>query len=119
MQRITSGDRWRVRAAVALLVFQVGMVGLARWHDDRFFTWAPHDEWTDFEIDASVAGRPLSDDEILRRYGYTAEGSEPRAGAHVLRAVRLAEERYHDDDPATVTIRYRVNGGEEQTWFWP
>lgn len=119
MQRITTGDRWRVRLAVALLVGQVVMAGVARFHDDRFFTWAPHDEWTDFEIEATVDGRPLSPAEIVERYGYTAVGAEPRAGAHVLRAVRLAEKREHADDPAAVVVRYRVNGGEEQTWSWP
>ena len=62
MQRITSGDRWRVRRAVGLLVFQVGMVGVARWHDDRFLSWAPHDEWTDFVRLSAPTPSPLQDE---------------------------------------------------------
>ncbi len=119
MRPITIADRRRVRLAVGLLVLQILMLGVARFHDDRFMTWAPHDEWTDFEIEAAVDGVPLTDAEIEARYGYTAAGAEPRAGAHVRRAVRLAEERYHADDPAEVVVRTRVNGGEERTWSWP
>jgi hypothetical protein len=101
---------------VALLLFQVGAIGYARFSVSRYFCWAPHDSQTEYRIEATLRGAPLSDAQIERRYRLPAKGVEARSIAAVLSVVDQYEETYGRGEGAEATVTYRINGGAEQRW---
>ena len=104
-------------AAAALLLLQV--IGVVRmlWANDRFFAWAPHDQRTTFTVDAMHHGRTVSPQEIQARYQLPPE--DWHAYQNVLDVVRIAESRVPDSARWRVSVRYRVNFGDERRWCYP
>ena len=94
------------------------MIGYARFVPSRYFCWAPYDTQTEYRISASVNGKPLSEREIRTRYRRPAHGFDNRSPQHVIDIVQGVEERNAAAGQADVSMRYRVNGKEEQTWRW-
>lgn len=109
----------RTVAAVALLAFQVAMIGYARFVPSRYFCWAPMDSQNLYSIAVVIGGRELSADEIEARYRQPAVGGNWQAIQHALDKVRQYEETYGRDDGAEVVVTYTVNGHPEETWTWP
>lgn len=109
---------WRTRLGYAFLLFQLGLVQ-ARFWETRSFCWAPHTVQVAYEILASVGGRPLSGEEIQARYHVPAAGWEAHSAANLLLLVQQYETTYGAAAPATVEIRYRINGTEPRVWRWP
>jgi hypothetical protein len=109
----------RTGIGVALLAFQLGAIVYARFTDARYFCWAPYDTQTDYVIEASVGGAPLSAQEIRARYRRGPKGADNRSPRHVQDILAGVETLYHRDDPAEVTLRYRINGHDERVWQWP
>lgn len=109
----------RTLAAIALLVFQIVMVGYARFVPSRYFCWAPMDSQNLYTITVAIAGRELDAAEIEARYRQPATGGNWQAIQHVLDKVRQYEETYGRDDRARVVVAYTVNGHPEETWTWP
>lgn len=105
-------------AGVLFLLFQVAMIVRARFDPDRYFCWAPHDSQNEYEIAVVAGGRELQPDEVSRRYRLPYRGVDPRAIEHIFDIVRHYEGRLARE-PASVTVRYRVNGSPERTWRWP
>lgn len=109
----------RTAIGVSLLAFQLGAIVYARFTDARYFCWAPYDTQTEYSIEAALNGKPLTAQEIRARYRRGPNGVDNRSPRHVQDILSGVETLYHVDDPAQVTLRYRINGHEEQVWQWP
>ena len=109
----------RMYVGIAILTAQLVMIGVARVHPIRFYTWAPFDSQNEFAIQAIVNGRELTSEELLQRYRKPARGLSPRSIYEVVSTIEYVETHYHKHDQATVTVVYRTNGGPEQTWRFP
>lgn len=109
----------RLLVALALLAFQVGMIGYARFVPSRYFCWAPMDSQNLYEIRVVIGGRELDAEAISARYRQPAVGGNWQAIQHVLDKVRQYEQTYGRDDDAEVVVTYTVNGRSEETWSWP
>lgn len=109
----------RTLAAVALLGFQLAMIGYARFVPSRYFCWAPMDSQNLYRITVVIGGRELLPAEISERYRQPAEGGNWQAVQHVLDKVGQYETTYGRGDGARVLVSYTVNGGPEQAWTWP
>jgi len=109
----------RLPNAVASLLLAGQLIGIARmpFVDDRYFAWSPHDQRTDFTVEATHQGRPVTPREIHQRYRLLP--TEWHATGDVFAVIRTAEARAPGGDRWQVTVRYRVNLAEEQTWTWP
>lgn len=111
-------------AAAALLALQVGWIVHEQLGASRYFCWAPLHEHVLYEIEAHTGGRRLSHAEVALRYGrrgaLDVDGTrffwELNAAQHVLDTVARRERSLHPSVRAEVTVRYRVNGRQEQTW---
>ena len=109
----------RLAAGVALLVFQLAMIVYARFVPSRYFCWAPFDIQTEYKLQVTVNGRPLTGKEIRFRYRRPQAGTDNRSPQHVIDIIQGYEENYGRNDRAQVMMRYRVNGKQEQVWRWP
>jgi hypothetical protein len=109
----------RMFVGLSILAAQLVMIGVARVHPIRYYTWAPFDSQNDFSIQTIVDGRELSPAEVLQRYRKPARGHSPRSIYEVVSTIEYVETHYRKDDRATVTVVYRTNGGPEQTWQFP
>jgi hypothetical protein len=102
-----------------LLLFQLVMIGYARFVPARYFCWAPYDIQTEYRLDVSIDGRMLTSAEIRRRYRRPKQGVDNRSIQHVMDIVQQYEETYGRTDRALVLMKYRVNGKEEREWQYP
>lgn len=109
----------RMYVGIAILLAQLVMIGVARVHPIRFYTWAPFDSQNDFSILSFVNGRELTAQEVNQRYRKPKSGRSPRSIYEVYSTIEYVETHYHKGDQATVTVTYRTNGGPEQTWRFP
>ena len=109
----------RTLAAIALLLFQVAMIGYARFVPSRYFCWAPMDSQNLYSITVVIDGRELGPAEIEARYRQPAEGGNWQAIQHALDKVQQYEETYGREEGAEVVVTYTVNGHPEETWTWP
>jgi hypothetical protein len=109
----------RLAAGVALLVFQLAMIVYARFVPSRYFCWAPFDVQTEYKLQVTVNGRPLTGKEIRSRYRRPQAGTDNRSPQHVIDIIQGYEQNYGRSDQAQVVMRYRVNGKQEQVWRWP
>lgn len=94
-------------------------MGYSRFVPTRYFSWAPYDEISLYELEVQIDGRMLTRREIRRRYDVRSPGRENRSIQHVVDIVRQYEETYGMSDEARVVLRYRTNGGEPRAWRWP
>ena len=81
----------RTLAAIALLAFQVVMIGYARFVPSRYFCWAPMDSQNLYSIAVVIDGRELNPEEIEARYRQPAQGGNWQAIQHALDKVRQYE----------------------------
>jgi hypothetical protein len=109
---------FRTVIAAGLLLLQVGAIVYARFVPARYFCWAPYDAQNEYEIEATVGGRPLNPQEIRQRYRKPQEGVDNRSIQHIKDIIQGVELKAPGDN-AQVRLRYRVNGGDEQIWQWP
>jgi hypothetical protein len=106
----------RTVVGLAILAFQLAMIVYARFVPSRYFCWAPYDVQTEYWITTVVKGRKLTAREVQARYRRPQHGTDNRSPQHVIDILQGYEEKYGSSDHAEVTMRYRVNGKEEQIW---
>ncbi|WP_288373750.1 hypothetical protein [uncultured Algoriphagus sp.] len=106
----------KLRSIVLFLFFGLQVLGIvvARFHEYRFFSWAPFDELSSYEIESVLEGEKLTDSEIRDRYFIPAKGRENRSINHIFRILKKMEETH--SKKAEVTVRYSTNGKDEETW---
>lgn len=109
----------RTAIGVAFLLFQLVMIVYARFVPSRYFCWAPYDAQSEYTLDVVINGRPLTPQEIRRRYRRPKQGVDNRSIQHVIDIVEQYERTYGRSDHAQVVMKYRVNGKEETQWQWP
>src|SRR5215218_3920229 len=74
----------RTMLGAAFLLLQLGWLLLEQRGPTRYFCWAPNDYMTRYRIEARVGGRPLSRDEILRRYHVEPEALSETVPQHLI-----------------------------------
>lgn len=109
----------RTAIGIAFLLWQLGMIGYARFVPTRYFCWAPYDTQTAYELTVTIDGRELSPQEIRARYRRPAKGRDNRSPNHVMDVVRQYEQTYGRGDNGQVLMTYTVNGHPEEQWKWP
>jgi len=103
-----------------IFAFQVSAIVYARFHETRYFCWAPFDIQTVYAIRAfDKQGRELSKAETRDRYRMAPEGVDQRSYQHVFNAIEQYETSYGKNDGYRVKIEYTVNGGETLAWHFP
>src|SRR5437762_12760970 len=106
----------RLIAGCGILLFQLVMIGYARFVPSRYFCWAPYDIQSEYRIDVTIGGRPLTASQIRARYRRPRQGVDNRSIQHVMDVVEQYEQTYGRDDHAQVFMKYRVNGKATQAW---
>ena len=109
----------RIIVGGSILLFQLVMIGYARFVPARYFCWAPYDIQSEYRLDVSIAGRKLTAPQIRSRYRRPRQGVDNRSIQHVMDIVRQYEETYGREDHAEVSMKYRINGKAEQEWQYP
>ncbi|MFN3325481.1 MAG: hypothetical protein ACK5AZ_18455 [Bryobacteraceae bacterium] len=109
----------RTTIGVAILIFQLGAIVYARFVPSRYFCWAPFDAQSEYTLEVTVNGNPLSAGEVRRRYRRPHQGVDNRSIQHIKDIVSGYEQRYGHGDETRVVMRYRINGKQEQVWRWP
>jgi hypothetical protein len=109
----------RIAIGSAILLFQVVMIGYARFVPSRYFCWAPFDIQTDYRLDVRVGDHKLTPAEIRSRYRRPNRGTDNRSPQHVMDIIQQYEEKYGRDDHARVVMTYSINGKQEQQWQYP
>jgi len=104
---------------LAFLGLQIGFIGYARFIPERFFSWAPYDQHSEYSIDVILGDSPLEPKEVTNRYRYRANGWEHRSINNVFSIIQQYETTYGTEDAARVTVTYSTNGHAEATWLWP
>ena len=102
--------------AISILAFQIAAIIYARFVPSRYFCWAPFDMQTDYRIQATINGKPLNPSQIRARYRRPPAGTDNRSVQHVIDIIQQVEQRYHPSDASEISLRYRINGKQEQTW---
>jgi hypothetical protein len=110
----------RTLIPILLFAFQLGAIVYARFVPTRYFCWAPFDIQTDYVASAAVNGKKLTPAEFRERYRRPGRGFDNRSPQHVIDMLQQVEEkRARLGERATIVMKYRVNGKEEQEWRWP
>jgi len=109
----------RTVIAILFLALQVVLVIRAQFVDTREFCWAPHTTQVRYTIETVIDGKPLTQDEITRRYHIPADWWEAHSWRNVSKLLAQYERTYGRNDRARVRLRYSINGREPETWTWP
>jgi hypothetical protein len=141
----TAATIWRARrsprtiAAILILIAQFAIAGWYHLGERRYFAWAPNDYIVTYDLEVTVGGRTLTEQEISDRYRIrfgawdplTNElkarlGLSPRAryiwedpAQHLIDRIQSYEEVNGAGNPARVRLIYQVAGGPEREWLWP
>ncbi len=106
----------RFTIGIIFLLVQLSSVLYARFIPERFFCWAPYDEHTFYEISVEIHNHELTKNEIQNRYGFFAEGWEPRSIHNIFSMINQYESTYGKNEGATVRVLYAINGHEKELW---
>jgi hypothetical protein len=85
---------------------------------ERYFAWAPNDYSVDYQINASVNGRPLSDSEISDRYRLDQSNFWEDPPERLEGLLKRRELAYAGADRVTILLEYRLNGRPTAEWTW-
>jgi hypothetical protein len=102
----------------AFLLGQLGWILYEQTRKTRYFCWAPNDYVMDYRLDVRIAGRSLSDEEVLARYHWPRIGRFENVPRHLTDIVEQYERTYGSPDRAHVLLLYRVNNGPQQEWHF-
>lgn len=107
-----------MRRIVLIVFFFLQVIGIiySKASAKRYFSWAPFDQISVYEIKALVNGQELSAEEIQGRYNLAPIGRENRSIHHVFGVVSAYELSYGKSDRAQVKVIYQTNGKEKQEW---
>ena len=111
--------RLRLFIGLTLLLGQVVMIFVARFHPMRYYSWAPYDSQNEYVIVVKVRGRELPSKQIKKRYRIPARGRNPRSIYQTKDIIAHVERVYYKNDRAKVTLSFRTNGKTVQVWRWP
>lgn len=104
--------------AYAFLLFQLVLIGYARFTNLRYFCWAPFDEHSIYEISTTIDGIQLSDAEIETRYRFLYKKWEQRSIHNIIKVVDEYEQQFETDKDKQVAIKYSKNGHPTIIWEW-
>jgi len=106
---------------MVFLFFSGQLVGIinSRFTSTNFFSWAPYDQISYYEIEMQKQGQSLSSENIRNRYHISAKGRENRSIYNIISMIRQYESTYGKGEEVSVTIFYRINGHETGRWKWP
>lgn len=110
-----------LRRSLLAIFFGLQILGIivGKFSDARFFCWAPYDQFSFYEINVSIDGRELNDQEISERYRRGRRGRNNRNIHNVISNVRQYEQTYATEKNVTVELEYVINGHQQEIWIWP
>ena len=91
-------------------------IAAGRVFPHRYFSGAPFEETSFYEIHAKLDGKFLSPEAILERWEMNYSGRNNRSIHHIISVIRWCEKRAIH--PADVQLEFRTNGGQKQVWKW-
>ena len=103
----------------AFLALQVASIVKEQFGETRYFCWAPHTIQAQYSLQVEVEGKLLTRQEVKRRYGLHGYGWEAHAIQNLINLLIQHELTYGKGEDAQITLEYRVNGRELETWRWP
>lgn len=103
------------------LFFSVQLLGVigGRFNEAKFFSWAPYDQLSYYEIEVLRQGQSLSSETIRDRYHISPKGRENRSIQNIISIVRQYENTYGKGENVNITISYTINGHHSGIWTWP
>lgn len=107
---------------IFLIIFftlQVLGIVIGRFTSTKYFCWAPYDEISFYDIDVSIDGQKLDDEQISARYRKPEYGRENRSIHNLISIIKQYETTYGKGDNARVELSFIKNGHSEKTWSWP
>lgn len=109
------------RRAFIVIFFGLQILGIVvgKFSDARFFTWAPYDQFSFYEIDVSINGHELNDREVSLRYRLGKSGRSNRNINNVISKIRQYERTNAEEKNVIVELSYVINGHRHETWIWP
>lgn len=110
-----------LRKAFLAIFFGLQILGIliGKFSDARFFCWAPYDQFTNYEINVSIDGQELNEQNVSQRYHINKRGRNNRNIHNVISKIRQFEKTYADEKNVTVELSYVINGHQHETWIWP
>lgn len=136
-ERVTTGNKLRAAGVGVVLALQCGVAVWQHLGSTRYFAWAPNDYLMTYDLKVSLHGKPLTTDQIGRRYRLSlSELVSARAQsdlglatdtryvwedppAEVKHRIRRVEATYPPAERAQVRLRYQLDAGPVQHWQWP
>jgi hypothetical protein len=114
------------RLGGSLLVLQLAWFVHEQRGASRYFCWAPLHEHVWYRIDAKRGLAQLRDAQVALRYGRRGahydrtrgEFWELNAAQHVIDSIVWREEALPRSQRAHVTLHYRIDAGDTQTWTY-
>src|SRR5258708_35642549 len=103
----------RAIAGGGILLFQIAMIGYARFVPSRYFCWAPYDIQSAYRLDVSIGGRALTPAQIRSRYRPPKQGVDNRSIQHVMGIVEQYEPTYGSADHSRAVLKNGLNRKEE------
>jgi len=118
-----SGELFRKRV-LALLVsvfFGAQLLGViyGRFTCVKYFSWAPYDQISYYEIEVHKQGKSLSSERIRNRYHISPKNRENRSIHNIISIVKQYENSYGKGENVNITISYTINGHHSGIWTWP
>lgn len=118
--------RLRLASATVLVAVQLAAIALGQLGPRRYLCWAPLHEHARYRVSAWLGDQQLSAAEVDLRYGLTGMFRDPGTGEdwelnaieHVFDRIRRHERAQPAASSAEVSVEYRLNGRETQTWTW-
>lgn len=104
-------------AGMLFLLVQVIAAMVHAFSDDRLFDYTPYSGLTAYRLNVSVAGQPLTDQQVRARYGIAFRGRTALTPAAIQQLVVWREGASPDD--TVVRLHVSRKRGPEQIWLWP
>ncbi len=109
---------WKAVIVITFLAIQLALVIWARFIPERWFCWAPHDSYVDYELTVIVNGKELTDKEISQRFVRDRVYREVRAAGNAMDIIKQHCRTYGKNDETRVIMNYKINGIQQEPWIW-
>ena len=87
--------------------------------EHRWFHYTPYATPTAYRLNATVAGRPLTDAQVRQRYGLAFRGRVALTPEALQQIVIRSENGRTGTDAALVRLHVSKLGAPEEIWLWP
>ncbi len=93
---------------------QLVLVTFGLFSKTKYYCWAPHTTMIKYNISCLVNGKPLSNLEIQKRYGFIDMGFEAHSIYNVIDCIQQTEQ--HLKQNVKVQLTHSKNGKPQPAW---